>query len=247
MAKFLDYNGLLYLWGKIKGSFISDITYNSSTDKLVKTKNGTSSEVLGLATSSSAGLMSANDKNTLENIVTTGGEPNQNAFSNISIGGTTLAADSKTDTFTIIAGDNITLASTASSDTFKISATNTTYETMSSAEASAGTSTTAKIITPKILAQAIEDRIAAAQIGAATFKGTVSSGTNISGLTAYSKGWYWLVTTAGTYVGQTCEVGDMIFCIDNFSSSFKNSDFTVIQSNLDLTAISNAEIDTIVV
>ena len=56
---------------------------------------------------------------------------------------------------------------------------------------------------------------------------------------------YWLVHTAGTYVGQTCEVGDMIFAIADKSSSYSASDFSVIQNNMDVRAITNAEIDTI--
>lgn len=245
MAKFLDNNGLLYFWNKIKATFVSDVTFDESDNVIVKTKNRNSTNIIGLATTNKAGLMSANDKNTLENIITTGGEPNQNAFSNITVGGNTLTADSKTDTFTIVAGNNITLTSTASSNSFTISATDTKYSAMSTAEASTGTSTTARSISAKVLAQTIDDRIAAAQIGAATFKGTVDTGTDISGLSTYSKGWYWVVATAGTYVGQTCEVGDMIFCINDYNSSFKNSDFSVIQNNLDLSSITNSEIDTI--
>ncbi len=36
-------------------------------------------------------------------------EVNQNAFSNVKVGNTTIAADSKTDTVTLVAGENITL------------------------------------------------------------------------------------------------------------------------------------------
>ena len=56
-----------------------------------------------------------------------GAEVNQNAFSTVKIGSTSLAADSKTDTLTITAGNNITLTPTASSDSFTIAATDTTY------------------------------------------------------------------------------------------------------------------------
>ena len=78
------------------------------------------------------------------------------------------------------------------------------------------------------------------------FKGTVNAGTDISGLTNYKSGWYWVVATAGTYAGEVCEVGDMIFCVSNYSSAYSASDFTAVQNNLDLAAITNAEIDTIV-
>lgn len=91
----------------------------------------------------------------------------------------------------------------------------------------------------------ITNAISAAQVGAATFKGTVNASTDISGLTTYKAGWYWLVATAGTYAGQPCEVGDHIYCVADFSSSYKDSDFSVVQANV--TSITNAEIDTICV
>ena len=126
-TKFLSYDGLLYFWNKLKAAFVSDITYDGSNEKIVKTKNGTTVDLIGLATSSATGLMSANDKNTLDNIITTGGQPNQNAFSNIKIGSTTIAADSKTDTFELTAGNNITLTPDAGNDKITIAATTPTY------------------------------------------------------------------------------------------------------------------------
>lgn len=105
--------------------------------------------------------------------------------------------------------------------------------------ATAGTNTT-QIATTAFVTSAV----AAAQSGAAMFKGVASDGIPT---TNYKAGWYWLVDVAGTYVGQTCEIGDMIFCVENYSSAFSNSDFTVIQNNLDLIAITNAEIDAICV
>lgn len=119
--------------------------------------------------------------------------------------------------------------------------TNTTYSTMTQAQATAGTDTTGRLITAKVLS----DTIAAAQVGAAKFQGSVTAETDISG-TNYKKGWYWLVATAGTYVGQACEAGDMIYAIEDKGSTFAAADFTVIQNNLDLSAITNSEIDTIV-
>jgi hypothetical protein len=125
--QYLSKDGLLYFWQKLKATFVTDITYNSSTNKLSKTKNGSTTELIGLATDSTAGLMSANDKNTLDNIVSTGGEPNQNAWSNIKVGSTTVAADSKTDTFELTAGSNITLTPDTTNDKITIAATDTTY------------------------------------------------------------------------------------------------------------------------
>ena len=54
-------------------------------------------------------------------------EENQNAFSNIIVGGTTIAADSKTDTLTIVAGNNVTLTPDATNDKLTITAKDTVY------------------------------------------------------------------------------------------------------------------------
>ena len=66
------------------------------------------------------------DKNKLANIAS-GAEVNQNAFSNVKVGSTTIAADGKTDTLTLVAGDNITLTPDATNDKITITATDTTY------------------------------------------------------------------------------------------------------------------------
>ena len=79
-----------------------------------------------VATTDSNGLMSSSDKTKLNGIAS-GAEVNQNAFSNILVGSTTIAADSKTDTLTLAAGNNVTLTPDASGDKITISATNTTY------------------------------------------------------------------------------------------------------------------------
>lgn len=79
------------------------------------------------ATTSQDGLMSKEDKATLDGLVSTGGEPNQNAFSNIKVGNTTIEADAKTDTLELVAGSNVTLTPDASGDKVTIAAQDTTY------------------------------------------------------------------------------------------------------------------------
>lgn len=118
------------------------------------------------------------------------------------------------------------------------------HETITLAMANAGISVGDYYISPSVLKQFVTGQIEAAQVGAALFQGTVTAGTDISDLTAYKKGWYWVVATAGTYAGQSCEAGDMIFCVSDYSSSYKVSDFSVVQNNI--VTITNAEIDTIV-
>lgn len=105
--KYLDENGLIYYHSKVK-ALLSD-----KVDKV-----------------SGKGL-STNDYTTAEKDklsgIATGAEVNQNAFSNIAVGSTTIQADSKTDTLTLTAGSNITLTPNSTSDSIEIKATDTTY------------------------------------------------------------------------------------------------------------------------
>ena len=61
------------------------------------------------------------------------------------------------------------------------------------------------------------------------FQGIINSTSELPA--NHKKGWLYLVGTAGTYADQTCEVGDLIVCINNGTSS-ANADWTVIQTNL---------------
>lgn len=72
------------------------------------------------ATQSEHGLLSTTDKIKLDGIAT-GAEVNQNAFSNVAIGASTISADSKTDTLTLVGGANITLTPDATNDKITIS------------------------------------------------------------------------------------------------------------------------------
>jgi hypothetical protein len=76
------------------------------------------------ATQSSNGLMSNADKAKLDTI-NTGAEVNQNAFTNVSVGGVVIQADNKNDTLTLAAGNNITLTPDAANDRITISLSGT--------------------------------------------------------------------------------------------------------------------------
>ena len=52
---------------------------------------------------------------------------NQNAFSNVTVGSTTIAADSTTDTLTLVAGNNVTLTPDATNDKITIASKDTVY------------------------------------------------------------------------------------------------------------------------
>lgn len=73
-----------------------------------------------VVTTSSNGLMSNTDKVKLDGIAT-GAEINQNAFSNILVGTTTIQADGKSDTLEIVAGTNISITPDAINDRVTIS------------------------------------------------------------------------------------------------------------------------------
>ena len=73
----------------------------------------------GDATPSSDGLMSATDKAKL-NDIESGAEVNQNAFSNVKVGNTTVVADSKMDTLELTEGNGITLTPDTLSDSVSI-------------------------------------------------------------------------------------------------------------------------------
>ena len=63
-----------------------------------------------------------------------GGEVNQNAFSNVKVGSTTIQADNKTDTLELVAGNNVTLTPDTTNDKVTINATDTTYTSEQEAE-----------------------------------------------------------------------------------------------------------------
>ena len=72
---------------------------------------------------------------------------------------------------------------------------------------------------------------------AMVIKGTLGTGGKFTSLPTYgyAVGWSYKIITAGTYAGYTCEVGDLIYAINDgplSGSSVVNSDWSVIQSNI---------------
>lgn len=62
------------------------------------------------------------------------------------------------------------------------------------------------------------------------FRGTIQSNTALPN--SHSLGMVYRVGADGVYAGQNCEIGDLIICI-NEGSSANNSDWTIIQKNVD--------------
>ena len=73
-----------------------------------------------------------------------GGDPNQNAFSNVKVGSTTIAADTVTDTLELIPGTGIDLAPDASNDSVTINATNVLVVNVTVTDSLASTGTVDK-------------------------------------------------------------------------------------------------------
>lgn len=105
------------------GSFTTAVSSGTVKVPLQKSTDGgtnwgndsTCSVVIPAATTVHAGLMSKDDKIKLNGIAP-GAEVNQNAFSNVKVGSTTVAADSKTDTLELASSTNIIITPDATND-----------------------------------------------------------------------------------------------------------------------------------
>ncbi len=257
-------------------------------------------------------------ENAIRSAMSGGGEVNQNAFSVVKVGDTTLDADSKTDTLEIAAGANITLTADAAGDKLTIAAQHPAItvgaDTTSTASPAHGatfdvidgvtkdehghvTAVNKKTVTlptctdtvtrvgyagvaddvtigtepasgDVLLGDAAAKTVAASIPSAPTaeqnvqlpnmqavkayvdgllvandamvFKGTLGEGGTAEALSAAHKaGWTYRVTTAGTYAGQACEIGDLVICIADGTEA-SDADWTAAQTNIDgaVTAIS---------
>lgn len=105
---------------------------------------------------------------------------------------------------------------------------------VTSAELTAGTVTAERVITPKVIHDYVAGVVGAAD--AMRFKGTIGTGGTVTTLptTGVKVGDTYRVITAGTYAGQTCEIGDLII------ATATTPTWTVAQTNIDgaITSIS---------
>ncbi|MBR3384905.1 MAG: hypothetical protein IKG69_06865 [Atopobiaceae bacterium] len=88
----------------------------------------------------------------------------------------------------------------------------------------------------------VDSAIAAAVVGVATYQSVAHAESDISG-TAYKRGQYWVVGTSGTYFGEACEPGDMIFARNNKGATASSADFDIVQTNI--TEMTRDEVDAI--
>lgn len=85
----------------------------------------------------------------------------------------------------------------------------------------------------------VQSAVAEASVGAAKYQGGMTPA-SYKALTTYKQGWYWVVTEAGTIAGETCEIGDMVFCnTDNAAAGTKkDAHFDIVQNNIDAIPLS---------
>lgn len=116
--------------GKIYVDTATNLTYRWSGSTYVEI-----SQSLALGETSSTAYRGDRGKIAYDHSQTThaptNAEVNQNAFSNVKVGSTTISADSKTDTLELVAGTNVTLTPDATNDKVTI-ATNDTKNTAGS-------------------------------------------------------------------------------------------------------------------
>ena len=123
-AKPIQYRGAAIAAGTLAANRTYEFVYTGAQYELVGDVD--TNTTYSLATASNDGLMAKGDKGKLDGIAV-GAEVNQNAFGNILVGSTTIAADTKTDTLTFVAGINVTLTPDAANDKLTIAAKDTTY------------------------------------------------------------------------------------------------------------------------
>ena len=123
-AKPIQYRGAAIAAGTLAANRTYEFVYTGAQYELVGDVD--TNTTYPLATASNDGLMAKGDKGKLDGIAV-GAEVNQNAFVNILVGSTTIAADTKTDTLTFVAGTNVTLTPDAANDKLTIAAKDTTY------------------------------------------------------------------------------------------------------------------------
>lgn len=106
-------------------------------------------------------------------------EVNQNAFSNVKVNSTTIAADSKTDTLNLVAGSNVTITPDADTDTITISSTNTDTKVTNTLNTTAkayvtGTTSNSTNTGTQVFDTGVYLDTTAGMLTATTFKGALS-------------------------------------------------------------------------
>lgn len=186
----------------------------------IQLKNGQATPVIlgsvsiPTVTESAAGAMSASDKSKLNGV---------EAGANKTIVDSALSSSSdnpvQNKAINAALGEKAPLASPAFTGT-------------PTAPTAASGTNNAVVATTAFVTSAISNALASAM----TYKGAASAYSAITE-TPYKAGWCWIVSTAGTFAGQDCEVGDMVVANKAKGSSAADSDFDVIQSNMEYVTV----------
>ena len=106
------------------------LTPDATNDTITIAAKDTTYPVVSTTTN---GIMSKDDKNKLNGIAG-GAEVNQNAFSNVKVGQTTIASGAKTATLELVAGSNVTLSADTTNKKVTIAAKDTKYNNATSSK-----------------------------------------------------------------------------------------------------------------
>ena len=151
---------------------------------------------------------------------------------------TYMAADIGLNETSIVFGDNVERAFEIVAGNYAELASPSFTGRPTAPTAAEGTSST-QIATTAFVSNAI----ASEAVGHAKYQGGITP-TTYAALKSYKQGWYWVVTTAGTIAGESCEIGDMVFCNTDSASGATAptaSHFDVVQNNIDAIEISYIE------
>ena len=194
----------------------SNVTLAASSGTLTISSTNTT---YGVASSTSNGLMSKEDK-----VKLTGIEAGAQVNDVTSVAGRTGAV--------VLTKSDVGLGNVTNESKATMFTNPSLTGTPTAPTASSSTNNT-QIATTAFVHGLVNSKIAASD--AMTYKGTIgSSGATITALpdTTAKTGWTYKVLTAGTYAGQKCEVGDMIICLTDGSTSTAAT-WNVIQTNID--------------
>ena len=181
---------------------------------------------------------------------------NQNAFSNIKVGSTTVAADTTTDTVTFVAGDYMTITASSSNDTITfngagvgVSSDGSGNVVTSIASNGHGVIFTKDISVYQKSETYTKSEVDALMVSALEYKGTISSATSSPGAftPAATKGNVYVVTGSGYINGVSVEEGDMFLCKADSVAAATSSNYSTIQSswnivNVNWNVVNNAKL-----
>ena len=165
--------------------------------------------------------------------IATGAEVNQNAFSNVAVSGqTTVEADAKTDTLTLVAGTGVTITTDATTDSITITNSATGANAFGNVAVSGQTTVEADSTNDTLtLAAASSNIVLTTDDSADTVTIGLASTPSVDGIIVGSTGF---VSATGNLSLTTGDVS----CVDITSSGTSNLATVVVSSSLTTTGIS---------